>query len=174
MDNDISNDTASDTTKQLVIDVKAFHEMRQSLCESVFESVENNTIFFKLAEARGVIQYDVAPENSTCDITKSSLCTSDGLTIVVKGKKMICFVVHRRFKTLLYNFWYIVHFQDELNKDSHKWLQTQQWWLNMTDSDVAANIITYNDNMFAKRTYVKLVAACKYIQTDMVSLPINK
>ena len=66
-----------------------------------------------------------------------------------------------------------MHFADEIMIDINKWLSTQRWWVRGQRVDVTKRIVEHQDSNFAKKTYVKLKSINQYIQTDMVSLPIN-
>tara|TARA_B110000879_G_C11175071_1_gene515562 strand:+ start:538 stop:1140 length:603 start_codon:yes stop_codon:yes gene_type:complete len=170
IDISILNNTIDDETKAMVQQVRDFHKMRHDLCSKIFMYIENDNLLNLLVTARGLEQFDLVPINSTCCISGMTLSPKMGILLYVYAPTRRCIVVHRRYKQLLYNFWYLVHFTDEIVSDVSK-LTHSKMYLNGKIN--AANIEQY-DGLFVKQAYVKLKNITKYIQSDMSDLPINR
>ena len=175
IDQQIKNDQQDESTKLLIQSVQEFHKMRQTLCSKVFTFFEDNELLYKFINASGIRQYDSVPQNSTCIFTKQKIKQDQGILIILNCQTQTeIYTVHKRFKRVLYNFWYLVHFTDEINLELTKWLTKQHWWSTGLDNkDIVERILCYQDNVFVKKSYVKLKSIGQYIQTEMVSLPIN-
>jgi len=173
IDQQIHSNTASDKIKKLIGDVHTFHTMRQQLCGKIFEHFNNHSLLHELINTTSVEQYDSTPQNSTCILSKQVMSQKQGTTLIIGINKTHVVTIHKRFKRLLYNFWYLVHFTDEIMKDIKTWLESQRWWRRGYCINVTDRIITHQDKMFAKRAYVKLKSINTYIHQEMVSLPIN-
>jgi len=173
IDQQIHSNDASKETKKLIGDVHTFHIMRQQLCGKIFEHLNNHAILHELINATAVQQYDTVPQNTTCIFSKQNMNPKQGITIIVGTKNHKIVTLHKRFKRLIYNFWYLVHFTDEIMKDILCWLKKQRWWMRGDCKDVTGRIVNHHEKMFAKKAYVKLKSINTYIQQDMVSLPIN-
>ena len=116
IDAKIKRNEESEDTKQLIKNVQEFHKMRQTLCSKVFKFFNNHELLHKFIKASGLEQYDVVPKNSVCIFTNKKLNEDHGILIILhtSSTKNI-FTVHKRFKRILYNFWYLIHFADEIN-----------------------------------------------------------
>lgn len=174
IDKDMGANTASQDTKKLIANVQTFHAMRQQLCGQIFDHLNNHPLLHELISSSMVEQYDSVAHNSVCTFTNQTLTQKQGMTLVIGAKNTHIVTVHKRFKRLLYNFWYLVHFTDEIMQDIHKWLSTQRWWTRGKQANVTEKIVQHQDSKFAKKAYVKLKSITDYIQRDMVSLPINR
>lgn len=173
IDQQISSNEASSETKTLISDVQAFHNMRQHLCGSIFQYLHNHPILHELISAGRVEQHDSAAHKSVCAFTNQTMTLQQGMTLIIGSKTPHIVTIHKRFKRLLYNFWYLVHFTDEIIKEIKVWLVKQRWWKRGTCSNVSERIMKHQDGMFAKQAFVKLKTVNQYIQNEMVSLPIN-
>ena len=122
IDQQIHSNTASDTIKKLIGDVHIFHTMRQQLCGKIFEHFNNHPLLHELINTTSVEQYDSTPLNSTCIFTSKVMSQKQGTTLIIGVNKTHLVTIHKRFKRLLYNFWYLVHFTDEIMKDIKIWL----------------------------------------------------
>ena len=174
IDLDIKSNQASVELEQLVENVKSFHTMRQSMCAVIFEYFNNHPLLFELIETQSLEQYDTVSDKSNCIFTKDLLKQTQGITIVLKNNPVRIVTVHKRFKRILYNFWYLIHFTDEIHKEIKTWLVQQRWWRRGSNVDIVERIVQFQDNMFAKKAYVKLKGIHQYIQTEMAALPINQ
>ena len=173
IDKEMGDNTASDETKKLIEHVQTFHNMRQQMCGQIFEHLNNHPLLHELITSVAVEQYDSVARNSVCAFTNQRMAQKQGITLVFSAKNNHIVTIHKRFKRLLYIFWYLVHFADEIMMDINKWLATQRWWRRGQHIDITKRIVEYQDSNFAKKTYIKLKSINEYIQRDMVSLPIN-
>jgi len=173
IDSQISSNEASPELKSLISEVKSFHGMRQQLCGRIFEHLHNHPILHEFIQSSRVEQHDTAARKSTCAFTNQTMAQNQGMTLIVGTKNIHIVTIHKRFKRLLYNFWYLVHFTDEILKEIYVWLKLQRWWTRGTCNDVSDRIMKHQDGMFAKQAYVKLKNISQYIQEELVSLPIN-
>lgn len=173
IDKEMSENVASEETKKLIGHVQTFHTMRQQLCGQIFEHLNNHPLLHELIPSVAVEQYDSVAHNSVCAFTNQTMAQKQGITLIISTKNSHIVTIHKRFKRLLYIFWYLVHFADEIMIDINKWLSTQRWWVRGQRVNVTKRIVEHQDSNFAKKTYVKLKSINQYIQTDMVSLPIN-
>lgn len=166
-------DTTGTTGTTLTASIQHFHQMRQNLCRKILEHVGFVQPLQTFLNAREVIQYNKVPEGSECLFSKKKLQAEDGTLIVVD--KTCPYTFDKRFKTIIFDFWYMVHLPDELIKNALKWMKNSQWWQNgqVTYEEAVQKLQNYNNNMFAKQAYVKLKSVCKYIQTDMAKIRIN-
>ena len=136
-------------------------------------NLNNHSLLHELIHSTAIQQYNSVPQQSICIFSQQKLSQQQGITIIIGTKKMHIVTLHKRFKRLLYNFWYMVHFTDEIMKDVTYWLKQQRWWLRGKCQNITERIINHQDHMFAKKAYVKLKSINTYIQQEMASLPIN-
>jgi len=172
MKSDVNN-----STLLLIRQIKEFHTMRRELCQSVLNHFQNKgiskTAFDSFNNSSSVLEYSVAPHGSVCAFTGNRLTAKNGFMIVVDKKSP--FTIDRRLKTIIYNFWYILHLPQEMTKEAIDFLNTKKIW---RDGRIQVNAVidklrNSKKNIFAKRAYVKLSSVCKYIQKDMMDIPIN-
>lgn len=171
----------------LVEQVKEFHQMRSVLCKQIMshfnEGAEHKgtehkgtgteQLLVSFCQASGVEHYSCAPLGSTCVVTGLGLNPQNGCLIVVDHQ--MSYTIDKRFKTMVFNLWYLVHLPNELTLEVFKWLHNQPDW-KQGNADVATAVVQvqqYEDNNFAKRAYIKLTSVCKYIQSEMADIPIN-
>lgn len=174
IDQKIEYGQASTEIKQLVQKVRAFHMLRGSLCNNIKARLNNTELLDNLYHARGVEQLNVAPEKSICAVSGEILRSSQGVLLLVNG--FTPYTVHKRYKSLLYNFWIIVHFPDEIVKGAKEWLQSRHWSTRKelkTIEDRVHFVTNYNEKMFPKKLYIKLKGIAQYIQREFPTLPIN-
>jgi hypothetical protein len=171
IDQSVSNDTIDEETKLMIEQVKAFHTMRHELCTKIFDYLSNNKLLHMLVTARGLEQFDVVPNGSICFISGRKLNANQGILLYINNQKSDCVTVHKRFKRILYNFWYLVHFSDEIMIDIELWLSKQTIEKN---EQMVSVILTHQNKLFIKKGYVKLKNLNEYIQTEMTKLPINR
>ena len=166
----------------LVERVKEFHQMRGVLCKQIMshlnEGVEHKgavaeQLLNSFSNASGVEHYSCAPVGSTCVVTGLGLNPQNGCLLVVDHQ--MSYTIDKRFKTMLFNLWYLVHLPNEMTLEVFKWLHDQpEWKQGKTDVTTAVvHVQHYEDNNFAKRAYIKLTSVCKYIQSEMADIPIN-
>lgn len=175
IDQQLENGTASKQTKQLIQQVKTFHQLRASLCNSICEHLKNSKLLSVLAKADGLEQYNSVPEHSRCAISGQTLSPKQGILLMVNG--MVPFSIHVRYKNILYNFWFVAHMPKEIALETKRWFQQQKWWTlgQVKSFDVCVErISTHQDKMFSKKMYVKLKGISQYIQSELSSLPINQ
>jgi len=170
IDKSIRENTINDDTKKMIENVKEFHTMRHQLCGKIFDYLKNDKLLNTLVSARGLEQFDVVPNNSICSISGVKLNAHSGILLFVNNSKIECISVHKRYKQILYNFWYLVHFAEEIMIDISSWLKKNMFTNN---SSVIDKIIYHQDKLFIKQGYVKLKNINQYIQSEMSRLPIN-
>jgi len=171
IDHSVSNDTVDEETKLMIEQVKAFHTMRHEMCTKIFDYLSNNKLLHMLVTARGLEQFDVVPNGSVCFISEKKLNANQGILLYINNQKVDCVTVHKRFKRILYNFWYLVHFSDEIMIDIEHWLSRKMIEKN---EQMVSVILKHQDKLFIKKGYVKLKNINEYIQTEMTKLPINQ
>lgn len=174
IDTEIENGTASKETKQLIQQIKTFHQLRASLCNTIREHLNRPELMSILAGADGLEQYNTVPEQSTCVVSGQTLTAQQGILLMINKVKP--FTVHVRYKNILYNFWFLAHMPKEIALETKKWFQTQTWWTlgQVKSLDVCVERVSnYQDKTFSKKMYVKLKGISQYIQTELSSLPIN-
>lgn len=184
--NKVDSDLDLETTAamRLVGQVKEFHQMRSVLCQQILSHLNQDTaaehrstaadqLLSSFCNASGVEQYSCAPLGSTCVVTGLELGPNNGCLLVVDHH--VSYTIDKRFKTMVFNLWYLVHLPNELTMDVFKWLQDQPHWKQgKTDVPTAIEQIQhYEDNNFAKRAYIKLTSVCNHIQSEMADIPIN-
>jgi len=153
--------------------IRDFHQMRQNLCRSILKHMKFPEPFQTFVDARGIVQYNQVPKCSQCIFSGKKLQPEQGTLIIVDGRHPFTF--DKRFKTIVFYFWYIVHLPDELIINAMKWTKQKTWWQNgqLTYKNISEQIQNHNNNVFAKQAYVKLTTVCKYIQTEMTNIRIN-
>ena len=170
IDHSISNDTIGEETTLMIEQVKQFHTMRHELCTKIFDHLSNNKLLHLLVSARGLEQFDAVPDGSSCFISGLKLNATQGILLVINNRKVDCVTVHKRFKRVLYHFWYLVHFSEEIMIDIETWRSKQ----NIEKNEQAVGVILkHQDKLFMKKGYVKLKNINEYIQSEMSKLPIN-
>ena len=178
IDTAVEQGSVSDETTRLISDVRAFHKMRQTLCMRVFMFFQKDDVLQQLCRAHGVVQYNCVPQGALCAMTGVLLTKSQGCMLILNPiKDPTSLVVHARFKLLLYNFWYLVHFTDEIMLDVRGWMSKQTWWRRGSDikyEDVLKRITTHGNGTFVKKHYVKLKGITQHIQNAMAQGPINQ
>lgn len=170
VDKSIRENTIDEDTKKMIENVKEFHLMRHQLCGKIFDYLKHEELLNTLVSARGLEQFDVVPKDSICTISGVKLNPRSGILLYVNTVNSKCITVHKRYKQILYNFWYLVHFADEIMIDVSFWLKKN---LYTTSSSVIDRIIRHQDKLFIKQGYVKLKNINEYIQSEMSRLPIN-
>lgn len=173
IDQQLTSNEAPTEIKKLIEDVQAFHSMRQSLCGHIFRHLNNHPILHELISAGRVELYDSVARKSMCAFTNQNMATHQGLTLIIGTKAPHIVTIHKRFKRLVYNFWYLVHFTDEIVKEIKSWLTKQRWWKRGACHNVSERILEHQNSMFAKQAFVKLKTINEYIQREMATLPIN-
>jgi len=171
IDQSIRENIIDEDTRDMINNVTEFHTMRHQLCTKIFEYLKNAELLNTLVSARGLEQFDVVPNNSICCICGVKLNARSGILLYVNSSEVTCITVHKRYKQILYNFWYLVHFADEIMVDIRSWLKNDLYTKNI--SSVIEKIIDHQDQLFIKQGYVKLKNINEYIQSEMPRLPIN-
>ena len=178
IDTSVEHGTASSEVSELIGDVRAFHKMRQTLCVRVFRHFQKNNVLETLCRARGLIQYNFVPTGALCAITGTSLSHNQGAMFILNPNgDATPMVVHSRFKLLLYHFWYLVHFTDEIILDTRKWMRQQVWWrrgYRIDIAEVVRRVMLHGKGSFVKKHYVKLKGVSQHIQDTVAHGPINQ
>lgn len=175
IDDALENGTATKEIKQLIQQVKTFHRLRASLCNSIREHLNSPKVLNILVKAHGIEQYNSVPEESKCIVSKQILKPKQGILLMVNG--MTPFTIHVRYKNILYNYWFLAHMPKEIALETKQWFSKQKWWSlgKIKSLDVCVERMSmYQDKMFSKKMYVKLKGISQYIQTELSSLPINQ
>tara|TARA_B100000795_G_scaffold194136_1_gene148387 strand:- start:57 stop:626 length:570 start_codon:yes stop_codon:yes gene_type:complete len=170
IDKSIRENTIDEDTTKMIENVKEFHKMRHQLCGKIFDYLRKDELLNSLVSARGLEQFDVVPNNSLCSISGVKLNAQSGILLYVNSSTVQCITVHKRYKQILYNFWYLVHFVDDIMIDISLWLKKNMY---TSSSCVIEKIIHHQDQVFIKQGYVKLKNINEYIQSEMSRLPIN-
>jgi len=159
----------------LVKRVKSFHNMRKILCQKILNKLPVNNVVSQLVKARGLHQYNNCPNGAKCSISGVQLKHDSGILIILDGNILITF--HNRYKIVLYHFWTLAHFPEEIGLKANKWLKNQTFWnageINSTEH-CTQKIIHYNEQQFPKSLYVKLKAISEYIDTKLPNIPTTK
>jgi hypothetical protein len=169
MERDPNNETHA-----LIEHVKAIHSIRSTLTLKIKERLQNHPILDKLSNASGVIQYNHVPTHSTCIISGKKINPRDGVLVMIDDH--IPCTVRSIYKPALYNYWFLIHLPEEIGHEIEQWLVEQMWWTRGTITSIEnaiERINSHNNQMFAKKTFVKLKNINKYIQNELTSLPIN-
>ena len=165
----------SHSTVQLIRQIQDFHTMRKELCQSILKHFErtgmSKAAFEMFHDSSGVLEYSRAPAGSVCAFTGVQLTSQSGFMIIVDNQTPIA--IDRRLKNVIYNFWYILHLPKEMIKEAIDFLKKRKRWRDgrMQVDQVIEKLS--KEHVFAKRAYVKLSSVCKYIQSDMLDIPIN-
>ena len=173
VDNSLKNNEATTEMKLMVQNVREFHNMRSSLIQKVYNHIGPNTFVTKFVKCTGIEQYNRVPEKSICALSNKILMPNQGMLIIlhyIDGNNLP-FTVHIRFKRLLYSLWFLVHLPKEIMININKWLNSQLWWKNKTIVDyneVVRRIVCYNDEIFIKKSYIKLKDISTHIQSDII------
>jgi len=170
IDKSIRENTIKDDTKKMIENVKEFHKMRHQMCGQIFDYLKNDELLNILVSARGLEQFDIVPNNSLCFISGVKLTAHSGILLYINSVEVKCICVHKRYKQILYNFWYLVHFTEEIIGDTTNWLNKKEY---KNNSSVIEKILHHQDQLFIKQGYVKLKNINEYIQSEMSRLPIN-
>lgn len=175
VDEEFRSGEVSENVHSIVNAVKSFHEMRQQLARIVYDHVPNHDVLHDMIRAQKVEQYHSIPAKSTCALTKEQI--SEGiLCVLFIRNKMKVFAMHKRFKRILYTFWILVHFSEQVVLDIRNWLNTQVWWNRghvKNPEQILQRVIAHKDNILFKKAYVKMKDICHYIQNEMTATPIN-
>ena len=81
-------DSQSDNKNKLIDIISSFHEMRRNFCKSIIDRIGSSEIFNSFVSASNCLQYNSAPENSTCIFSNVKLNQRDGILIVVDNQKL--------------------------------------------------------------------------------------
>lgn len=165
-------DSQTDQKNKLIETITLFHEMRRDFCKLIIDCVGPSDLFNSFVDAHTCFQYDSAPTNSTCIFSKVVLSPQDGILIVVDNKKLFTF--HKRLKVIVLTFWYLIHLPAELTKESLIWWgsKTREPSSDNEPESVVSCIFEHNENIFAKRAYVRLLNSVSFIQKDMAQITV--
>lgn len=173
IDKSIRDDTVDENTQLIIENVKEFHTMRHQLCSKIFDYLKNDELLNTLVSASGLEQFDVVPNKSMCCISGVNIPPSHGILLYIHSPtKSSCVTVHKRYKRILYNFWYLVHFSEEIMVDIKTWLCKNPYSCE-NNVTLVEKIIHHQDKLFIKQGYVKVKNINEYIQCEMSQLPIN-
>ena len=100
--------------------------MRKTLCQKILKRLPTNNIVSELSSARGITQYNSCPNGSKCAISGVLLKPDTGILIILDETTLITF--HIRYKIVLYHFWTLVHFPNEIGLGAKQWLKNQPFW----------------------------------------------
>ena len=173
LDREIDNDPKSEILA-LIEQVKAIHSVRSKLTMQISNRLNNHPILNELKRAAGVVQYNHVPEHSKCIISGQKINPRDGVLIMIDDN--VPCTIRSIYKAALYNYWYLIHLPEEIGHEIKKWLAEQIWWTRGTITSIenaVRKINSHNNQMFAKKTFVKLKNINRYIQNELTSLPIN-
>lgn len=180
IDKKLKNNDASSQVKQMVQKVRDFHNMRSNLIQTVYKHLGPGAFITQFSRCTGIEQYNTVPTSSSCALTNEEIQPKQGILIILHhvNGEYIPFTIHKRFKRLLYSVWFLVHTPKEIMLPINKWLKTQTWWINKNINnyeEVVARIVKYNEEIFIKKSYIKLKDIGTHIQSDIVlaAKPIN-
>jgi len=166
-----SVDNGQDNEK-LIETIATFHTMRTTLCQTIIKHIGNAVFFHNFVGACSCLQYNSVPEKSTCILSGVTLSRDNGVLIVVDKSKLYTF--HKRLKVIVLTFWYLLNLPAELTKESINWYREAK--RGNTDEKTIANIVDiicdYNNNMFVKKTYVKLMNSVDFVQNQMKEITV--
>jgi hypothetical protein len=165
-------DSQSDHKNKLIDIITSFHEMRRNFCKLIIDRIGSSEIFNSFLDAVTCLQYDSAPDNSTCIFSNAKLSPRDGILIVVDNKKLFTF--HKRLKVIVLTFWYLIHLPAELIKESLAWWRLKANNSEDVASQIVSHILEHNDNVFAKRAYVRFLNTVEFVQKDMNEITVIK
>ena len=174
IDKEIEGGSPSKETKKLIENVKAFHDLRGSLCNKIKEHLNYNAILTHLQKASGLVQYNFVPANSTCYISSDRISGSQGILLMINSSEP--FTVHNRYKVFLYYFWVLVHLPKEIPLETNRWFKKQNHELDRrfrTAEERVEYIVNYQQKVFSKKHYLKLKNIAHYIQRQFPSVRIN-
>ena len=173
IDQKIELNVASKELKNMIQQIKSFHMLRKNLCSKISQHLKYSPILATLAKSRGLEQYSTVPEKSTCIISKETLKSNHGILIMID--KTIPVTIHSRYKKILYYYWVLAHFPEDIILQVKPWLCNQYWWNRgqISKDECFKRITEFEDKMFSKKIYIKLKGINQYIQTQLTSLPIN-
>ena len=175
IDSDLNSGNASKDIKQLIQEVKSFHNIRLKLCNVIKSNLNNVPILSALHQARGLKQYNSVPVKSACAICDQTLTKNQGILLILDGVHP--YTVHSRYKVILYNFWMLVHFPDEIVKsckssESNKTIQVPKHI--RTIAERVEYLSNVENKKRSKQLYLKLKSIAQYIQTEFPTIPINQ
>tara|TARA_B110000285_G_scaffold235601_1_gene318508 strand:+ start:2009 stop:2620 length:612 start_codon:yes stop_codon:yes gene_type:complete len=170
IDKAIRENLIDEGTTKMIDNVKEFHMMRHQMCGKIFSYLKNDELLNTLVTAKGLEQFDVVPNESICAISGVKLNPNSGILLYVNSGNFVCITVHKRYKQILYNFWYLVHFTDEIMIDINSWVKKNMY---TSSSSIFEKIVNHQDQLFIKQGYVKVKNINEYIQSEMSRLPIN-
>ena len=162
---------ATKETKYLIQQVKAFHQLRASLCHSIKKTLNNSDFSNELVRGRTIEQINGVPANSLCCITKEALRPTSGLLLLIDREKP--FTIHRRLKSIVYNFWVLAHYPEEIGYHAKCWLMKKDWFVQGDVSSIQTAIrrlTTYKEQLFSKKAFIKLRAIHESVQQDLKSI----
>ncbi len=174
IDREIEEGSASKETKKLIDNVKTFHSLRGSLCNTIKEHLKYNSILSHLQSASGLVQYNSVPVNSTCCISSDRISDSQGVLLMINGSDP--FTVHNRYKVFLYYFWVLVHLPKEIPLETTRWFKKQNYDVERRFRTVRERvdyIVNYQQKVFSKKHYLKLKNIAQYIQRQFPAVRIN-
>ena len=173
IDQKIELNTATKELKNMIQQIKSFHMLRKNLCSKISQHLNNSSVLHILAKARGLEQYNIVPDNSTCIISKERLKTNHGVLIMIDKTTPV--TINLRYKKILYYYWFLAHLPEDIVLQIKPWLCNQYWWIRgkVSSEECFKRITEFEDKNFSKKIYIKLKGINQYIQTQLSSLPIN-
>lgn len=180
IDKKLKNNEASPEMKTMVQKVREFHNMRSNLIQTVYKHLGPDAFITQFSRCSGIEQYNKVPSKSKCSLTNEEIRPDQGILIILHhaNGEFIPYTIHKRFKRLLYSVWFLVHSPKEIMLPIYKWLNHQLWWKNKNVNnydEIVSRILKYNEEIFIKKSYIKLKDIGTHIQSDIVlaAKPIN-
>ena len=101
-----------------------------------------------------------------CCVSETKINNPDGITLIVSDEeKTELFTVHRRFLKHVYNYYIIVHFDNEIFKMFKKWISNVFTSLeSVTDKNIETTLerfLSYNNASNINLLYVKFNTVCE-------------
>lgn len=144
----------------VIENVKLYNTLRAKNAHQKANQLDCEIFSNALRSGKRVVQFNTVPNNATCVITKQPI--REGKTLVIYNEEVQIFCVQQRFLPIIYEYYTIVHFDEEIFKCFKRWVSSV-YKTDITKDNIDGitnNFLTYNNASKINFLYVKFNKIC--------------
>lgn len=153
-------------SSETITSVRNYNQTRAKKARILTNIVKNEKFIKSLRTCSKIIQMNCGIENAKCVISNVILNSTTGKTLLLHGKNIELFCVHRRFISNVNKLYTILHFDDEIFKHFKEWWLIKSTQMDNINTENAESIINdflqYNDSSNVNLLYMKFNNICDF------------